>query len=69
MLFDDVVRPPNGTRPEMARPAPPSPRTFRLRTPDTRAFTRGVYWAASSTPLVLTFAGGASLRVDTEVLT
>jgi hypothetical protein len=69
MLFDDVVRPPNGTRPEMARPAPPSPRTFRLRTPDTRGFTRGVYWAASSTPLVLTFAASASLRVDTEVLT
>jgi hypothetical protein len=69
MLFDDVVRPPNGTRPEMARPAPPSPRTFRLRASDTRAFARGVYWAASSTPLVLTFAAGASLRVDTEVLT
>lgn len=69
MLFDDVVRPPNGTRPEMARPAAPSPRTFRLRASDTRGFTRGVYWAASSTPLLLTFAAGASLRVDTEVLT
>jgi hypothetical protein len=69
MLFDDVVRPPNGTPAEMARPAPPSPRTFRLRASDTRGFTRGVYWAASSTALLLTFAAGASLRVDTEVLT
>ena len=69
MLFDDVARPPNGTQPEMARPAPPSPRTFRLRASDTRGFSRGVYWAASSTPLLLTFAAGATLRVDTEVLT
>ena len=69
MLFDDVVRPPDGTRPEMVRPASASPRTFRLRATDTRGFARGIYWAASSTPLLLTFAASASLRVDTEVLT
>jgi hypothetical protein len=69
MVFDDLVRPPNGTAPVMARPAATFPRTFRLRAPDTRGFARGVYWAASSTPLALTFAPGAWLRVDTEVLT
>jgi hypothetical protein len=68
MLFDDLARPPNGTEPVMARPAGTFPRTFRLRASDTRGFARGVYWAASSTPLALTFAAGASLRVDTEVL-
>jgi hypothetical protein len=68
MAFDDVVRPADGTPPVMARPAPTFPRTFRLRRFDTRGFSRGVYWAASSTPLLLTFDPSASLRVDTELL-
>jgi hypothetical protein len=69
MAFDDVARPTDGTPPVMARPAATFPRTFRLRRFDTRGFLRGVYWAASSTPLLLTFEPGASLRVDTELLT
>jgi hypothetical protein len=68
MVFDDVARPADGTPPVMARPAPIFPRAFRLRRFDTRGFLRGVYWAASSTPLLLTFDPNASLRVDTEVL-
>jgi hypothetical protein len=69
MAFDDVARPADGTLPVMARPAGTFPRTFRLRRFDTRGFLRGVYWAASATPLLLTFEPGASLRVDTELLT
>ncbi len=68
MVFDDVARPADGTPPVMARPAPTFPRTFRLRRFDTRGFLRGVYWAASSTPLLLTFDPNAALRVDTELL-
>ena len=68
MVFDDVARPADGTPPVMVRPAPLYPRTFRLRRFDTRGFLRGVYWAASSTPLLLTFDPGTSLRVDTELL-
>jgi hypothetical protein len=69
MAFDDVARPADGTPPVMARPAATFPRTFRLRRFDTRGFLRGIYWAASSTPLLLTFEPSASLRVDTELLT
>jgi hypothetical protein len=68
MVFDDVARPADGTPPIMARPAAAFPRTFRLRRFDTRGFLRGVFWAASSTPLLLTFDPNASLRVDTELL-
>ena len=68
MVFDDVTRPADGTPPAMARPAPTYPRTFRLRRFDTRGFVRGVYWAASSTPLLLTFDPSATLRVDAELL-
>jgi hypothetical protein len=68
MVFDAVTRPADGTPPVMVRPAPLYPRTFRLRRFDTRGFLRGVYWAASSTPLLLTFDPSASLRVDTELL-
>jgi hypothetical protein len=68
MLFDAVQRPADGTTPRMARPAGTFPRTFSLRRFDTCAFQRGVYWAASSTPLVLTFDPNATLRVDTELL-
>jgi hypothetical protein len=69
MAFDDVLRPADGTPPVMARPAATFPRTFRLRRFDTRGFLRGVYWAASATPLLLTFDPNAALRVDTELLT
>jgi hypothetical protein len=68
MVFDDVTRPADGSLPAMARPAATFPRTFRLRRFDTRGFLRGVFWAASSTPLLLTFDPNASLRVDTELL-
>jgi hypothetical protein len=68
MAFDDIARPADGTPPIMARPAPTFPRTFRLRRFDTRGFMRGVFWAASSTPLLLTFDPAASLRIDTEFL-
>ncbi len=68
MVFDGLVRPADGTPPVMARPAAPYPRSFRLRRFDTRGFIRGVYWAASSTPLLLTFDPSATLRVDTELL-
>ena len=68
MVFDDTVRPADGTPPVMARPAPTYPRTFRMRRFDTRGFMRGVYWAASSTPLLLTFDPNAALRVETELL-
>jgi hypothetical protein len=68
MVFDDVTRPVDGTPPLMARPAATYPRTFRLRRFDTRGFMRGVYWAASSTPLLLTFDPSATMRVDTELL-
>jgi hypothetical protein len=68
MVFDDVARPADGTPPVMARPAPTFPRTFRMRRFDTRGFLRGVYWAASSTPLLLTFDPNATLRVETELL-
>jgi hypothetical protein len=67
MVFDDVKRPPNGTTPAMACPADTFPHTFRMRRFDTRGFLRGVYWAVSSTPLLLTFNGAASYRVDTEL--
>jgi hypothetical protein len=68
MVFDDVTRPADGALPVMARPAATFPRTFRLRRFDTRGFLHGVFWAASSTPLLLTFDPNASLRVDTELL-
>ena len=68
MVFDDVARPADGTPPAMARPAATYPRTFRLRRFDTRGFVRGVYWAASSTPLLLTFDPSATLRVEAELL-
>ena len=68
MAFDDIARPVDGTPPIMARPAPTYPRTFRIRRFDTRGFLRGVYWAASSTPLLLTFDPNATFRVETELL-
>ena len=66
MVFDAIALPANGTYPAMAAPAR---RAYRLHRSDTQGFRYGVYWAASSTPMVLTFDPGADLRVDVEVLT
>ena len=44
-------------------------RRYRLDRFDTQGFRYGVYWAASSTPMTLTFDPTADLRVDVEVLT
>jgi hypothetical protein len=66
MVFDAVALPANGTYPAMATPAR---RAFRIHRSDTQGFRYGVSWAASSTPMVLTFDPGADLRVDVEVLT
>jgi hypothetical protein len=66
MVFDAVARPPDGTYPAMAAPAR---RAFRLDRFDTQGFRFGVYWAASSSPITLTFDPAADLRVDVEVLT
>ena len=65
MLFDAVARPNDGAFPAMAASAR---RPYRLDRFDTQGFRYGVYWAASSTPMVLTFDPGADLRVDVEVL-
>ena len=67
MLFDATTRPPNGTFPAMATPA--RRKRFRLDRFDTQGFRYGVYWAASSTPITLTFDPTEELRVDVEVLT
>lgn len=66
MLFDAVTLPPNGTFPAMATPAR---RAFRLDRFDTQGFRYGVYWAASSSPITLTYDPAADLRVEVEVLT
>jgi hypothetical protein len=66
MLFDATARPPDGAYPAMAAPAR---RAYRLDRFDTQGFRFGVYWAASSTPITLTFDPSADLRVDVEVLT
>ena len=66
MVFDATARPPNGTYPRMAAVAR---RAYRLDRFDTQGFRFGVYWAASSTPITLTFDPSADLRVDVEVLT
>ena len=65
MVFDAVARPADGTFPAMAAPAR---RAFRLDRFDSQGFRFGVYWAASSTPIALTFDPAALLRVDVEVL-
>jgi len=66
MLFDAIARPADGAYPAMAVPAK---RAYRLDRFDSQGFRYGVYWAASSTPISLTFDPGALLRVDVEVLT
>jgi hypothetical protein len=66
MLFDQTTLPANGTFPAMAVPAR---RAFTRRRYDSQGFAFGVYWAASSTPITLTFDPTADLRVDAEVLT
>jgi hypothetical protein len=66
MFFDATARPPNGTFPVLATPAR---RAYRRDRFDGQGFRFGVYWAASSTPIGLTFDPTADLRVDTEVLT
>ena len=66
MVFDATALPPNGAYPAMAAPAR---RAFRLDRFDTQGFRYGVYWAASSTPITLTFDPSADFRVDVEVLT
>jgi hypothetical protein len=68
MVFDATALPPNGTLPLMAAPATGYPGVFALRRPDSRGFLSGVFWAASSSPLTLTFDAAASLRVDAELL-
>jgi hypothetical protein len=66
MLFDATARPANGAFPALACPAR---RGFRRDRFDSQGFRFGVYWAASSTPLTLTFNPNDQLRVDVEVLT
>jgi hypothetical protein len=66
MLFDALALPANGTYPAMAVPAT---RAYRLDRFDTQGFRYGVTWAASSTPITLTFDPTADFRVDVEVLT
>jgi hypothetical protein len=66
MIFDATARPADGAFPVMATPAR---RAFRLDRFDSQGFRRGVFWAASSTPMTLTFEAAALLRVDVEVLT
>lgn len=66
MLFDAKAMPAAGAFPAMAIPAR---RSFRLTRSDTQGFANGVFWAASSTPILFTFDSSADLRVDVEVLT
>ena len=66
MFFDATKRPPNGTFPHLCVPAR---RAFRRNRFDSHGFRFGVYWAASSTPILFTFDPTADLRVDVEVLT
>jgi hypothetical protein len=66
MVFDAIALPANGTFPQLAVPAR---RRFRRRRFDSQGFAFGVYWAASSTPIALTFDPTANLRVDVEMLT
>jgi hypothetical protein len=66
MVFDATALPGNGTFPALAVPAQ---RRFRRRRFDSQMFARGIYWAASSSPITLTFDPTALLRVDVEVLT
>jgi hypothetical protein len=65
MLFDASSRPPDGTYPHMAAVAR---RSYRLDRFDSQGFRFGVYWAASATPMTLTFDPTADLRVDVEVI-
>ena len=66
MVFDATARPANGAYPALACPAR---RAFRRDRFDSQGFRFGVFWAASSTPITLTFLKTADLRVDVEVLT
>jgi hypothetical protein len=66
MLFDAMTRPADGAFPQLAAPAR---RAFRRDRFDTQGFRFGVYWAASSTPMTLTYDASADVRVDVEVLT
>jgi hypothetical protein len=66
MVFDATARPANGAYPALACPAR---RAFRRDRFDSQGFRFGVFWAASSTPITLTFLPTAQLRVDVEVLT
>jgi hypothetical protein len=68
MVFDAAGLPPNGSFPLMAAPAAGFPASFTLRRFDTREFLSGVYWAASTSPLTLTYDSGARFRVDSELL-
>jgi hypothetical protein len=64
MLFDAAARPADGAFPPLAVPAR---RSLRRRRFDSQGFRFGLYWAASSTPITLTFDPTADLRVDVEV--
>ena len=68
MVFDATALPPNGSFPLMAAPAAGFPAAFALPRFDSREFLSGVYWAASSSPLTLTFDASARFRVDSELL-
>ena len=68
MVFDATALPPNGSFPLMAAPAAGFPAAFALSRFDSREFLSGVYWAASSSPLTLTFDAAARFRVDSELL-
>jgi hypothetical protein len=65
-LFDDDAYA-TGDEPAILIPAAAG-RRFRARRFDSQAFRTGVYWAASSTPLVFTPDASADLRVDVELL-
>ncbi|HEX7666006.1 MAG TPA: hypothetical protein VF407_15875 [Polyangiaceae bacterium] len=65
MIFDGL--PTTGEVPTIACPVRVD-RSFAIRRPDSQAFRNAVTWAASSSPLVLTKAPSAILRVDAEFL-
>ncbi len=68
MLFDARAVPPDGTLPDLARPAPPYPNVFELGADDARPFHAGVSWAVSSTPVLLTRDAAADVRIDVGFL-
>jgi hypothetical protein len=65
MVFDGPPRP-NVLPPIVALAR--AGRPFRVRRFDGQGFRESVTWSASSSPLTLTKAAGANLRIDVELL-